>query len=302
MKISDLSTKEQTNEEFADWATDTLARTGIMGQANKKSAEQKKQNERAKDIGLKDFTNKLSSALQSAIKGGIVTSATPVQTQPGSAQATSTGQDIMNSPAGQQAEQKRKAAQLAAQQQIDKTAGGAPLTPAQKAATTQPEPSMSQLLKQRQQQGLTEYKLFDSLVENKMLNEAESVSKFITDFISNQTRGLVDNPNYQKNIEMIAKKLEDSYAKTKRLDSSLVEQAWETIWAWSQLGSKRGSSGGREQVVDMDHDGTDDSIQRDNIRKSLIQIINKTDFNDPQKLKTLEQPIADLLKMIQATK
>ena len=81
-----------------------------------------------------------------------------------------------------------------------------------------------------------------------------------------------------------------------------MSQAWETIWAWSQLGKKRSTRGGSGQIVDMDHDGTDDSVQRDQLRKTMIQLINKTDFNDPEKLKSIEKPIESLLNMIKSTK
>lgn len=266
MKISDLSTTEQTNEGFGDF----VKRTGLMGQDNKQSAMSKQQDERAKSIGLKDFTYKLNSALQSAIKGGIV--------NPPVAAVTSTSAPTQNpqSPA-------------------------APTT----SSAQKPEPSMAELLKQRQQQGLTEsqYQLFNQLIESQILDEAaESVSQFITQFIDTQTRNLVDSPNYQQNINMIAKKLEDQYTKNKGLDPKLVEQAWETIWAWSQLGKKRGGYNSGSQVIDMDHDGTDDSIQRDNVRKKLIQKINKTDFNDPDKLKLLAPDVKNLWDMIQGIK
>lgn len=290
MKISDLSNKEQTNEGFRDF----IDRTGLTGQSNKQSALQKQQNERAKAIGLKDFTYKLNSALQSAIKSGVVTTSSTSPAQSGTSPVTSTGQDVMNSPAGQQLAQQRQSKQQDAQSQIDKTS----------VKSSQSEPSMAELLKKRQQHGLTEskYKLFDELFESKILTEqGETISKFITDFIDNQTKNLSDNPNYQRNVEMIAKKLEDQYTKTKKLDPNLVEQAWETIWAWSQLGPKRGQSN-RQQSVDMDNDGVDDTDQREQLKRNMIKIIRNVDFNDPVKLKSIEPSIEGLLKMIQAIK
>jgi hypothetical protein len=52
----------------------------------------------------------------------------------------------------------------------------------------------------------------------------------------------------------------------------------------------------------MDHDGTDDAIERDDVRKQLIQKINKTDFNDPDKLKLLAPDVVNLWNMIQGIK
>lgn len=290
MKISDLSDK-RIDEGFMD----VVKRSGVMGQANKQAADQKQQNERAKSIGLKDFTNKLTSALQSAIKGGIVTIPQQKQSstqQPLPQQSTvSKPKDDVNYdiPTSQ-----RKGINIDQSDPVAKPQ-----------STTKPEPSTAELIKQRQQQGLTEsqLELFNRLVESEVVNEAaESVSKFITDFIGNQTKNLVDNPNYQNNINTIAKNLEDQYAKNKKLDPKLISQAWETIWAWSQLGKKRSTGGGYGQIVDMDHDGTDDSVQRDQLRKTMIQLINKTDFNDSQKLKSIEKPIEDLLNMIKSIK
>lgn len=259
MKISDLSNKEQTNEGFMD----AVARTGIMGQANKQSSVQKQENERAKSIGLKDFTNKLNSALQSAIKSGIV--------RPPVAAATST------STLNQNPEQASKSAALKAQaisavqdnRQQSSSRNAPALTPAQqKAAEIKAD-------QERLSSGTNEsqYKLFNKLIESQILDEeAESVSKFITDFIKNQTRALVDNPNYQQNIDMIAKKLENSYTKNKRLDPTLVDQAWETIWAWSQLGKKQGGYGQQSQKFDD---------QRDKWLSTITNMLKKVDVNDP---------------------
>lgn len=264
MKISDLSTTEQINEGFGDF----VKRTGLMGQDNKQSAMSKQQDERAKSIGLKDFTYKLNSALQSAIKGGIV--------NPSVAAVTSTSAPTQNP------QQTAKSAALK-DQAISAVQGN---IPSNKTVTSE-----------------SQYQLFNQLIESQILDEAaESVSQFITRFIDTQTRNLVDSPNYQLNINMIAKKLEDQYTKNKGLDPKLVEQAWETIWAWSQLGKKRNGYNSGGQIVDMDHDGTDDSIQRDNVRKKLIQKINKTDFNDPDKLKLLAPDVKNLLNMIQSIK
>lgn len=306
MKISDLSTKEQTNEGFGDFINNY--------QANKQAGISKQQNERAKAIGLKDFTYKLNSALQSAIKGEIVAlpNATPGVSQPaatgGRIEPTLGGSPSASAGAATGSTQPGAAAMNNMVSQLGGTTAGNTMANAPVSKTNvakKSEPSMAELLKQRQQKGMTEsqYKRFNKLVENKILNEAaESVSQFITRFIDTQTRNLVDSPNYQQNINMIAKKLEDSYVKNKKLDPKLVEQAWETIWAWSQLGKKRSKYNSGEQIVDMDHDGTDDAIERDDVRKQLIQKINKTDFNDPDKLKLLAPDVVNLWNMIQGIK
>ena len=307
MKISDLSTTEQTNEGFGDFINNY--------QANKQSAKSKQQNERAKAIGLKDFTYKLNSALQSALKGEIVALPNVSSTSGGSQPAASAGRieptlgGSSTAPASASASSTQPGAaamnnmvsQLGAKP-AGNTMANAPVSKTNVAK--KPEPSMAELLRQRQQKGMTEsqYKRFNKLVENKILNEAaESVSQFIIRFIDTQTRNLVDNPNYQQNINMIAKKLEDSYIKNKKLDSGLIEQAWETIWAWSQLGSNRGQSN-RQQSVDMDNNGIDDTDQREQLKTNLIKILKNVDFNDPVKLKSIEPSIEGLLKMIQGIK
>ena len=308
MKISDLVIKEQIDEGFGDF----VKRTGLMGQDNKQSAMSKQQDERAKSIGLKDFTYKLNSALQSAIKGGIVALPNVSSTSDGSQPATSGGRiepTLGGSPTASAGSTQPGAAamnnmvsQLGAKP-AGNTMANAPVSKTNVAK--KPEPSMAELLRQRQQKGMTEsqYKLFNQLIESQILNEAEeSVSQFITRFIDTQTRNLVDSPNYQQNINMIAKKLEDQYTKNKGLDPKLVEQAWETIWAWSQLGKKRSAYNSGNQIVDMDHDGTDDSIERATDRKKLLQKINKTDFNDPDQLKLLAPDVKNLWDMIQGIK
>ena len=83
MKISDLPSK-RTDEALGD----LLARTGIMGSANKAAALSKQQQEQAYKIGLKDFTNKINGALKTAVSSGAITvpqTAQPAATQPAAA-------------------------------------------------------------------------------------------------------------------------------------------------------------------------------------------------------------------------
>jgi hypothetical protein len=145
-----------------------------------------------------------------------------------------------------------------------------------------------------------------------MLTESESVSKFVQDFVKGQTRGFVNNPAYSNNIKMIADKIDAEYAKAVQKapwsadasasaifrNSKLVDQLWETIWAWSKLGKKQSSGYG--SFTDMDHDGTDDSIERTTDRKRLLQKIIRTDFNDPDQLKLLKSDLEKLLATINA--
>ena len=260
MRINDLLKQDQVNEGILDKATDAFKRSGFMGQDNKQASLSKQRDERAKSIGMKDFTNKLNSALQSAIKGGIV-----------SVPSSNSTQSSQQTPAQQ------KAAEIEADRE--------------RLATGTNE---------------SKYKLYNNLIENEILKEAESISQFITSYINNQTRGLVDNSSYQQNINMIAKKLEDQYSKTKKLDSGLIEQAWETIWAWSQLGKRNNNSSRSDQSVtnknDQDNDGIADDSQRDTFKKSIIKLLTNIDFNDAEKLKSLENPIKELLTFIQGVK
>ena len=79
MKISDLPSK-RTDESLGD----LLARTGIMGGANKAAALSKQQQEQAYKIGLKDFTNKINGALKTAVSSGAI--AVPQTAQPDATQ------------------------------------------------------------------------------------------------------------------------------------------------------------------------------------------------------------------------
>lgn len=233
MKISDLSTTEQTNEGFGDF----VKRTGIMGQANKQSAMSKQQDERAKSIGLKDFTYKLGSALKSAIASGVVVPTTPSTTadapisvshkaRPGNPNLppANTLPPVSNTAAPTNP---NIAAQKAYTAPTDRDTQ---IRMAYKAAIAKPDasrtPADKKAIKLGQSIGIKEskkikqYELFSRVVESRMLTESESISQFITQFIDTQTRNLVDNPNYQQNINMIAKKLEDQYSKTQKLTQS----------------------------------------------------------------------------------
>ena len=283
MKITELGIKEQINEGFGDF----INRTGLMGQDNKSAANSKQQDERAKSIGLKDFTYKLNSALQSAIKGGVV--AVPTASAPAAgvpaAGVPAAGVPAAGVPAAG-GTQPGAAAMNNMVSQLGATPGGNTMANAPVSKTNvakKPEPSMAELLKQRQQKGLTEsqYKIFNKLVENKILNEeSESISKFITDFIKTQTENLKDNPNYQKNIDDLAKQLEASYLQNKKLDASLISKAWDTIWAWSQLGKKQGGYGQQSQKFDD---------QRDQWLKFITMTLSKIDPNNPDSVTKFEE-------------
>jgi hypothetical protein len=230
MKITELGIKEQTNEGFGDWASDAIKKAGVVGWsstergANKQSVISKQQDEKLKRYGQKDFYNKLSSSLKSAVASGVV-------------------------------------------------------------APTAPPPLPE-----------SHYKLFNKLLESRMLTEAESVSKFIQDFVGGQTREFVRNPSYSENIKLLADQIEASYDfNTKQIDIPTVDKIWETLWAWSKLGKKESGYG---QFIDMDHDGTPDAKERADDRKNLLKKINNTDFNDPNQLKLLKTDLEKILRTI----
>jgi hypothetical protein len=86
MKISDLPVR-RTDEGLADWLSDR--------KANKAAGASKKQQEQAYKIGLKDFTNKINDALNTAVSSGVVstpqTSDASQQTQGQQSVAVQTG-------------------------------------------------------------------------------------------------------------------------------------------------------------------------------------------------------------------
>ena len=289
MKISDLSTTESINEGIFD---------ALAQQFTRKDYNNKKRDEKIKEYGRKDFYNQLTSSLQAAIKSGVVVKTDPSILRPGAIIGpVVSAQNTMNSPYAQELANNRRAKQASA---IGATGSISRL------GATGPDPGSTGAtgfrpnfeLRESRTLHESQYKLFNKLVESSMLTESESVSKFVQDFVKGQTRGFVNNPAYSNNIKMIADKLDDHYAKKGTFYSKLVDQLWETIWAWSKLGKKQSSGYG--SFTDMDHDGTDDSIERTTDRKRLLQKIIKTDFNDPDQLKLLKSDLEKLLATINA--
>lgn len=113
MKISDLPSR-RTDESLGD----LLARTGIMGSANKAAALSKQQQEQAYKIGLKDFTNKINGALKTAVSSGAI--AVPQTPQPA---AAATPVDYDTPTAQRRAAAGQTAAQPQQTQQPQRTQG-----------------------------------------------------------------------------------------------------------------------------------------------------------------------------------
>lgn len=281
MKISDLSNSKNVTEGLG---------SAIASEFRSKDSNNKVRDEKIKEYGRKDFFNQLSSSLQAAIKSGVVVLTNPSTSTSATTQLGQSGKDVMNSPYAQQLAQQRKAKQAAA---IGATGPGP--DPGSTGATGF-RPNFE--LRESRTLHESQYKLFNKLVESRMLTESESVSKFVQDFVKGQTRGFVNNPSYSNNVKMIADKIDAEYAKNKTISGQLVDQIWETIWAWSKLGKKQSSGYG--SFADIDHDGTDDAIERDTDRKKLLQKINRTDFNDPDQLKLLKPDLEKILATINA--
>ena len=309
MKISDLSNSKNVTESLG---------SAIASQFRSINENNKVRDEKIKEYGRKDFYNQLTSSLQSAIKSGVVVPTVPT-TIPTTSNApisvshkasvgnpnlppANTLPPVINTanPTNPNiAAQKSYTAPTDRDTQIRMAYSAAiakpdaSRTPADKKAI-----KLGQSIGIKESKKIKQYKLFNELVESRMLTESESVSKFVQDFVRGQTRGFVNNPSYSNNVKMIADKIDAEYAKNKTINSQLIDSICETIWAWSKLGKKQG--GGYGSFADMDHDGTDDAIERDTDRKRLLQKINRTDFNDPDKLKLLKPDLEKILATIEA--
>lgn len=223
------------------------------------SAKMSQAEKDAYNIGLKDFTSKVTARLQDALNHGIVGAQS--QSQPQTSAAASASYQQPNRTAANQ--QKYNALKskvsgvnaktrdaIAQNPPRISTAGAQQPAPAvsktaSQASTSAPsEPSMAELIKKRQQQGMTEsksitnhYELFDRLIESKILNEqTQSIENFLNDIIERETHRFIDSQGYEAKAHAIAKAIDTAYGQTKKIDQAKLKELWDVIWAWHKLG------------------------------------------------------------------
>jgi hypothetical protein len=138
------------------------------------------------------------------------------------------------------------------------------------------------------------------------LNEQETVSGFIQDFVANQTNGFANNPKYQDFIKRVADNAQAEWSKKGELDDKTYEKLWSTIFNWAKISkgsgggssqraggsSKSGSAGGDDVDLggDSDNNGVDDKIDRQQWMDTIVNDLGNMSLNDPvQKIKNLKK-------------
>lgn len=151
------------------------------------------------------------------------------------------------------------------------------------------------------------FELLTSLLENRILNEQDSVSGFIQDFVNGQTNTFVDNPKYEDFIKRVANSAQKEYSETGKISDKTYEQLWSTIFNWSKMGRGTGKSSGspRPAEIDTDSDKNDNGIKDTDERiqwhDKVSNELNSIDPNDPRDLEKMKKIAVDLYKFVQSS-
>ena len=330
MKLTDVDNK--LSEGLGDWLDNTIAKTGIRGQAEKLSAQQQDSQRRIYDTGFKYFKNELSRALKSGVESGFIDttkqqSAQPNQSQQ-STQSTQTDSDTDGTvPPIQVARGRRIVIPKSGIPQYYKSdkgkwfnANGSPITGqpqiqslenmadggnAREENVPQTAPSAPTRGKKNQtRESNGRFELLGQLLEHRILNEQDTVSGFIQDFVANQTDGFANNPKYQDFIKRVADNAEAEWSKNGSLDDKTYEKLWSTIFNWAKISKSSGgtssrSSGGSSRSSgvgevelggDSDNNGVDDKIDRQQWMDTIVTDLGNMSLNEPsQKVRNLKK-------------
>ena len=251
------------------------------------SAQMSQAEKDAYNIGLKDFTSKVTARLQDALNHGIVAAQSQSQPQT-SASASASYQQPNRTAANQQKynDLKSKVSGVNAKTR-DAIAQNPPRvsTAGAQQPAQQPAPAVmrgrQQIQQQIQQQRNAEierdhqrmatgtneskqYELFNRLIESKILNEqTQSIENFLNDIIERETHRFVDSPGYEAKAHEISKAIDTSYGQTKKLDQAKLKELWDVIWSWHKLGrqdawsaatrnrGQRGQAGSEHEISDF---------------------------------------------------
>ena len=323
MKLTDVDNK--LSEGLGDWLDNTIAKTGIRGQAEKLSAQQQDSQRRIYDTGFKYFKNELSRALKSGVESGFIDTSKQQSTQP--QQSTQTDSDTDGTvPPIQVGRGRRIVIPKSGMPQYYKSdkgkwfnANGSPITGqpqiqslenmadggnAREENVPQQSPVQTRGKKKPARESNGRFELLGQLLEHRILNEQDTVSGFIQDFVANQTDGFANNPKYQDFIKRVADNAEAEWSKNGSLDDKTYEKLWSTIFNWAKIskssgggssrssgGSARSSGGGDAELGgDSDNNGVDDTIDRQQWMDTIVTDLGNMSLNEPsQKTRNLKK-------------
>lgn len=308
MKLTDVD--KNINEDLGDWVRNAVAKTGILGSTEKLSAQQRETQERIYKTGLKFFKNQLQQSLDNAVRTGFVQTE-PVQTAQSSSQTQSTDDiNVQVTPGSRLIVPKIGAPQYykvgnrwfnAQNQPVTKPEsirsletradGGDAREERIPQSTAQQNVRPNRKSRRSNQRESTQFSLLSQLVEHRILKEQQSVSGFIQDFVQGQTDEFRPNQEYENFINRVAKKAEQEYITTGKIDDQTYEQLWSTIFNWSKLGRSGRSSSRSSNInvssVDVDRDGIPDSQERLRWHEEMTRELNNLDPNNPEDVKKM---------------
>jgi hypothetical protein len=321
MKLTDVDKK--INEDLGDWVKNAVAKTGLLGRTEKLSAQQLETQERIYKTGLRYFKNQLQQSLDNAVKTGFVKTE-PIQSPQSSSQTKQTDDiNVSVTPGSRIIVPKIGALQYykvdnrwfnAQNQPITnpdsiksletKADGGDAREERIPQSTAQQNVRPNKRSTRSKQRESTRFSLLSQLVEHRVLNEQQSVSGFIQDFVDGQTNEFGPNSEYENFINRVAKKAEQDYITTGKIEDKTYEQLWSAIFNWSKLGKKdrsRTTSYNSTDYVDSNNNRVDDRVEREQWKKQLVSNLDQLDVNQPESLEKLKSITRELLKFIQSS-
>lgn len=312
MKLTDID--KTVNEGLGDWVKNAAAKSGLLGSDEKLSAQQREFQERIYSIGLRYFKNQLQQNLDRAVKSGFV-NIEPSQTQ----QTQQTQQPVADQGVQVQSGHRLVIPKSGIPQyykigtkwynannqvitnqssidQLEQRADGG-------GAREERIPSTNN--QRTTQRESAQFDFLTMLVENKILNEQESVGEFILDYVNGQTDGVATKSKYQRFITDAARRAEQEYIDTGKISDKTYEQLWSAIYQISQTGGgkSRGSvSSSYSGYVDTNRNRMDDREERNRWKKELAVKLNDLDLNDPKSLSDLTKITRELAQFINTSK
>jgi hypothetical protein len=315
MKLSDVDKK--INEGLGDWL--------VQRQATKLGAQKKAADDRVFKVGLQYFKNQLNQSLQSGIKSGFIEPPKKLSANAANA-ASSTVKSVSDVSDTSSATKQQRSADTNANASVQVQPGQRIVIPKvgalqyyklsngkwynannqeitrktaiqnleQQAETTgrAREENIPPANKQKTSES-RKFTLLSQLIENKILNEQETVSGFIQDYVASQTDEFGPNPKYTDFINRLSNTAQNEYAETGEISDKTYEQLWSTIFNWSKL-SRRGSGRGSVKSsrndsidTDTDKDGVPDKAQRREWLNKTVDTLDKIDPSDSTGVKEI---------------
>lgn len=331
MKISDLKSVKKVNEDtwenLGKWAGNTVKKGINRGLDavgyHPENTRANKLDTRAKAIGLQMFTKQLTDLLTHAKSSGMLTPSPTMATAPVSVVNKAKSGNPNLPPANTLPTTAHAASisnpNVAAERPGGSTAGifanRAQITTAYNAAIAKPEASRTSADKKaiklgqslqsnpfRESKKIKQYKLFNTLLEYKML-EAEQTTQtteqFISQFLATQTGKFKDYPTYHSNLKILAQQAGRQFDSTGKINPETMNKMWENLWMWSKM-SGGGSTNSNSNVTRSSTSTDDETIdsKRELTAEEVKTILNKNATLDISNYSNKTKMIASVKKLI----